>query len=120
MRGGTSLFVSVANGSDTSGDGSIGRPFASLSRAQTAARLALGRTPPATPVTVLVRAGTYYLKEPLWLRLKASVSGAGRKVRDSQYKPKERIWLELKALGPGKPGEVGSDSVKYFGPMEME
>ena len=48
------------------------------------------------------------------------VSGAGRKVRDSQYKPKERIWLELKALGPGKAGKVGSDSVKYFGPMEME
>ena len=65
--------MSVANGSDANGDGSIGRPFASLSRAQTAARLALGRTPPATPVTVLVRAGTYYLQEPL--RLSEADSG---------------------------------------------
>lgn len=50
------------NGNDKA-SGTIAKPFASLARAQAEARKVAGKT----PITVYLRAGTYYLTEPLVL-----------------------------------------------------
>ena len=55
--GATEFFVSPKG--DDANPGSLARPFATLERAQRAARLVNGRE----PVTVSLRAGTYYLPE---------------------------------------------------------
>ena len=65
--GATTIHV-AKSGSDSSGTGSAASPFASLEKAQQAARAA------AKPVTVSVGAGKYYLNSTLTLT--ASDSGA--------------------------------------------
>jgi hypothetical protein len=53
-------YYVAANGNDAH-QGTLARPFATLSRAQQAARKAVGRE----AVTIFIREGTYYLPEPL-------------------------------------------------------
>lgn len=60
-RHGLTFYVSVT-GSD-SNPGAMDRPFATLSRAQKAVREA--KQSAGTPISVLVRGGTYYLQESL-------------------------------------------------------
>ena len=57
---GKEIFVSVS-GSDTTGDGSMQKPYATIHRAQTAAR-AIG-----PGAIVAIRGGTYYLRSTLRL-----------------------------------------------------
>jgi len=54
-------IIVATTGSDTTGDGSLTKPFATVHRAQAAARL-VGRG-----AVVSIRAGTYYLPRPLEL-----------------------------------------------------
>jgi hypothetical protein len=54
-------IVVATTGSDTTGDGSVAKPFATVHRAQAAARL-VGKG-----AVVSIRAGTYYLPKPLQL-----------------------------------------------------
>ena len=67
----TATFVVAPDGDDT-GPGTDSRPFASLARAQDAVRV--HRLRGRRPITVTIRAGTYYLEEPL--RLTVEDSGA--------------------------------------------
>ena len=62
---GSDIFVSPS-GSDASGDGSQAKPFATLPKAQLAARKALADTV-GDDVTVHLGAGKYYQSEPLVL-----------------------------------------------------
>ena len=55
----------ATTGSDRAGDGTAAKPFASLARAQKAARAARGS--PGEPVQVLLAAGRYFLEETLVL-----------------------------------------------------
>eukprot|EP01046_Picozoa_sp_COSAG06_P029567 COSAG06_NODE_2749_length_6349_cov_6.086400_1_plen_765_part_00 len=57
----TVTIVVATTGSDTSGDGSLAKPFASVHRAQAEARKA------GKGAVVSIRAGTYYLLSPLEL-----------------------------------------------------
>jgi hypothetical protein len=57
-------FVVATTGSDEH-SGTLAKPFATLSRARDAVRKLNGGGPPKTTVTVLVRDGTYVLKEML-------------------------------------------------------
>ena len=59
-RGGVEVFVAV-DGSDAGGDGSRAKPFASVARAQTAARRG------GYGSVVSITGGTYYLQAPLVL-----------------------------------------------------
>jgi hypothetical protein len=58
------LYVATT-GSDTDGDGTLKNPFASLKRAQNSSRKLSPSA--ASPVTVIVRAGKYYMSETLVL-----------------------------------------------------
>ena len=62
------VFVSAAAGSDDAGDGTIGKPFLTLQRAQTAVRTMRrdsGSDVSPGPVDVIIRAGLYQLNRTL-------------------------------------------------------
>jgi hypothetical protein len=61
----TSIYVAPTTGSDSTGDGSITKPFASIHRAQLAVRVTPRSQRP--PTTVFLRAGTHYLGHTLTL-----------------------------------------------------
>jgi hypothetical protein len=84
-RAGKTFYVSLS-GSDTSGDGSSTKPFATLVRAQKAAR---GSS--VKPVTVLVHEGTYFLNEPLHLG-DADSGAEGKETIYAAY-PGEKVVL---------------------------
>jgi hypothetical protein len=71
-----SIFV-MPSGSDSSGDGTVAKPFATLPAAQQAARKALVAAAGGN-VTVHVGAGRYYLPEPLLLSASDSGRNGGR------------------------------------------
>jgi hypothetical protein len=73
---GSDIFVSPS-GSDASGDGSQAKPFATLPKAQLAARKALADTV-GGDVTVHLGAGKYYQSEPLVLTALDSGKNGGR------------------------------------------
>jgi hypothetical protein len=83
---GATFHVSSA-GSDT-GPGTVKQPFATLHRAQEAVR---GRRSRSTPVTVVVREGTHYLKSPLIF----GAEDSGSKTAPTIYTayPGERVTL---------------------------
>ena len=58
------LYVAV-NGSDTAGDGSAERPFATISAAQAAVRTMIRDGGLKNDVRICLREGTYYQKEPV-------------------------------------------------------
>ena len=62
------LYVAV-NGSDTAGDGSAQRPFATISAAQAAVRTMIRDGGLKNDVRICLREGTYYQKEPVTVGL---------------------------------------------------
>ena len=77
----------VASKGDDANPGTLAKPFATLPRAQQAARKLAGRE----PVTVLVREGTYYLPETLIF----SAEDSGTKAAPVVYQayPKEQAVI---------------------------
>jgi len=89
-----SYFV-APNGADTN-PGTLERPFATLGRAQQAARQARGRV----PVTVCLREGTYYLPETLAFTAEDSGTNAAPVVYQAHEKERAAIsgGVRLKGL----------------------
>jgi hypothetical protein len=80
--GDVSLFVAT-NGSDSTGDGSLGKPFATIHKAQAIVR----KTPVANrpKTTIFLRAGTHYLGSTLTLTPEDSGASADAPVTYSAY-----------------------------------
>ena len=73
----TDIYVSSTRGSDSHGDGSFQRPFASLQRGQWAVRDIVTRAQEDN-IVVNVGAGTYFMSEPLTFTAEDSPARHGR------------------------------------------
>lgn len=74
-------FADASNGDDKNGDGSLSKPFQSVSRALDAARASGGHNP-----SIVLREGTYYMAETLDL----TASDSGLTIQNYNG---EQVWI---------------------------
>src|SRR5262249_23785101 len=96
-------FVVATTGSDEN-PGTLAKPFATLARARDAVRKLNAGTPPNRTVTVLVRGGTYVLKETLVFGPEDSGT-AQRRIVYAAYPEETPVLSSGRAIAGWKPGE---------------
>src|SRR5262249_46956638 len=95
-------FVVATTGSDEN-PGTVAKPFASLARARDAVRKLNTGGPPKATVTVLVRGGTYALKDPLAFGPEDSGTPE-RRIVSAAYPGEKRVLSGGREITGWKPG----------------